>query len=245
MGKYIAIFLACIGIGVFFVWLGCETGLNVSLSAAVKTTAEIYHVDAPLYDTDYGFIHIEWTWMVRTPDGDGVIIERSEGSKNKFVVVDTVSPIDTVMSYVDKDTAGIKPQTTYYYRLSLLKGGETKVFSEPEVNTPSTIIFVAPSDTVYKEDSLVVKWKGAVDLEGKLLTNYTLTLMEGSVENPGEVIITQEISEIPEDTIYTWKYPMEALKEYSFYMVKVTSSKIAAHFTDTSTGIKVFFLLGL
>ncbi len=245
MGKYIVLTIVFIGIGVLFVWLGCETGLNVSLDAVGKSTAEIFHIETPLKSIDYGIIHLEWTWTVKTPEGDGIIVERSITNNKSFEIIDTISTIDSVGMYIDTDSTRIKPLTTYYYRLSLLKGGDTKEFLNFEVHTPSNVVFELPPDTVSLSDTLVVKWKGVIDSEGKLLTEYKIELQEGSIDNPGEVVVSEEFSGTPDaDTFYTWKYPVGTLKTNSFYIITITASKIAEHFTDTSTGKKVFFIIG-
>lgn len=228
-------------IGVSLFYLGCEkTGVSINLTCVTKTTSIMTKVQSDILkelwgETEKGVVGITWKWTLKKPEGEGVVIERSEGDNSHFAIIDTVTPIDSVMTYMDTDT--IKPDTKYYYRLSFLKDGELTPFDTVNLTTLSYLSIEKPEgDTLsISNDTLIVSWHRV-----KGIDNYRIQVYKGTDTTSLNKPLYDDTLTTKEELI-TRKVPAKDMPTFQVYVIKVTATRLAEYFTDTSEGLKAFF----
>jgi hypothetical protein len=146
--KKLSIFLIALA------FLSCGLLDEVDLGSIAWHATSVIRMESSLLGeaTDIS-VNVAWRWLLERPSGEGIIVERSIGDASNYVVIDTVAPIETLMTYLDRDTI-LQPNTTVFYRLGFLDGGSIDYFKTVEVSLPSTQHFYAPAEDTIGNDTL-------------------------------------------------------------------------------------------
>lgn len=223
------------------IFIACDSGLEVNLECWVKHTSEVVNVETSILgEKSKVFVNLTWGWILRKPQIDAVIVERSSDSTN-FIALDTI-PVDTVMYFNDTDTT-LRPNTKVYYRLNSLYGKDVKYIDDISVDIPPVQNFYKP-DTEFISiinDTLIISfarvpgfdttdiaiYKGAPKSIDSLLHHLINPLYNTTIADT-TLYITNADSLFPVDSVP--------------YTIKISSSKISLldYITDTSIGFRAF-----
>jgi len=148
--KKLSIFL------VLLTFLSCGLLDEVDLGSIAWHATGVIRLESSLLgeSTDIS-VNIAWRWLLERPSGEGIIVERSIGDASNYVVIDTVAPIETLMTYLDRDTV-LQPNTEVFYRLGFLDGGSIDYFKTIEVSLPPIQHFYAPAADTIGNDTLTL-----------------------------------------------------------------------------------------
>lgn len=231
-----------IGFLVILIFLSCETGIEINLDCVLKHTAEVLKLESDLLgEREDVLVNLSWTWILGTPDGEGIIVQRSVGDSTHFATLDTLSPIADEMYYNDSSSL-LNANAIAYYRLGFLNDNSVDYFITTEVAIPASQHFYEPAaDTLYGDtlhitfaqladfDACSISVYQAFTTEPESLLNLTNSLFDTALSYPDTSIIIY----MPDST-----YPDTML-----YTIKLSSSKILTLITDTSIGFRAFFKL--
>ncbi len=246
MKKFMFFGLSLIALGIVILSTNCDIGINVNLEVATKHTSWIYTVsDSTLGSVSFGNVYLEWTWLAKVPTGDSVVIERSVGNKNNYQFAGSVAPLDTVMSFTDKDSSAIQPQKTIYYKLSLAKGSDVTTVTTFTVKTLPGIEITSPGFvTSFDNDSIDVVFNTIEEEQGKLITSYKVRIFKASYPDTVSAVIDTTLNVASDAKEVRLKIGRgDKISENSVYTVTVTASRLIELITDTSIGNLTFFLM--
>lgn len=146
--KKLSIFL------IAFAFLSCGLLDEIDLGSIAWHATSVLRLESSLLgETTDISVNVAWRWLLERPSGEGIIIERSIGDASNYVPVDTVAPIETLMTYLDRDTI-LQPNMNVFYRLGFLDDGSIDYFKTVEVSLPSTQHFYSPAEDTIGNDTL-------------------------------------------------------------------------------------------
>ncbi|MBE0432984.1 hypothetical protein IBX73_05895 [candidate division WOR-3 bacterium] len=230
------------------VLLSCDLLEEVDLGSVAWHAASVIRLESALLGekTDIS-VNIAWRWLLEEPSGDGIVVERSIGSASAYVAIDTVAPIETLMTYLDRDTL-LQPNTTVYYRLGFFEDGSIDYFKTVEVGLPAQQHFYAPQQDTIGDDTLTVifaQLAGFNDCEVAIfkafvtepesLMNLVNPLFVDTLAYPDTVLaLNLPDSVYPDTSIYT-------IRLLSLNEVEVSQGSLTRWSTTVSAGFRAFF----
>ena len=233
---------------VVLVLLSCDLLDEVDLgSIAWHATSVIKLESALLGETRDVSVSIAWRWLLEKPSGDGVVVERSIGSANAYVAIDTVAPIETLMTYLDRDTL-LEPSATVFYRLGFIEGGSADYFKTVEVALPMAQHFYSPLQDTIGNDTLALAFARLPDFndcevaiykafvtEPESLMNLTSPLFVDTLVYPETLLVMSLPDDVyPDTSIYT-------IRLLSLNEVEVSQGGLTNVSTTLSAGFRAFF----
>jgi hypothetical protein len=237
-----------VGVTLVLAILACESLTEIDLDCLVWHVTNVIKLESDLLDeTDDVTVHLAWRWLLTRPSSGSVVVERSIGNMNDFGLVATVTPIDTIMTYLDRDTI-LQPNTTAYYRLGLFDGTDTDYFDTLEVAIPPVQHFYEPGQDTIGNDTLRVTFarlSGFNDCEVSVYNAFVTTpesLM--NLLNPvfidtltypdTSLVLIMPDSIYPDTTIYT-------VRLLSLDEVEVSQGNLTNISSTISSGFRAFF----
>lgn len=192
-------------------------------------------------------VNLVWRWLLERPSGDGIVVERSIGGTGNYVEIATISQIDTIMTYLDRDTI-LQPDTDVFYRLGFLDEGAIDYFKTIEVTIPSTQHFYSPLQDTIGNDTLSLAFaqlQGFNDCEVAIyrafvtdpdsLMNLINPLFIDTLTYPDtSLIMPLPDTAYPDTTIYT-------VRLLSLNEVEVSQGNLTNVSTTLSSGFRAFF----
>jgi hypothetical protein len=237
-----------VGILFILVILACTTITELDLDCLTWYVTNVIKLESGLLGETHDIsVHLAWRWLLARPSGDGVVVERSIGGTSNFVVVDTVAPIETVMTYLDRDTI-LQPNTTAYYRLGFFDDAAIDYFDTSDVAIPQTQHFYEPTEDTIGNDTLQVTFaqlQGFNDCEVAVF-NAFVTSPESLMNllNPvfidtltypdTSLVLPMPDSVYPDTTIYT-------IRLLSINEVEVSQGGFTGLSSTISSGFRAFF----
>jgi len=228
--------------------LACESLDEIDLDCLTWYVANLVKLESDLLgETDDVSVNVAWRWLLTRPSSGSVVVERSIGDMNDFELIATVSPIDTVMFYLDRDTL-LEPNTTAYYRLGLFDGTDTDYFDTLEIMIPQVQHFYEPAQDTIANDTLLLTFaqlSGFNDCEVSLYNAFatnpeslmnllnpvfidTLTYPETTL------VLAMPDSAFPDTSLYT-------IRLLSLNEIEVSGGSLTSIASTISTGFRAFF----
>jgi len=237
-----------IGFLVILIFLSCETGIEINLDCVLKHTAEMVKMESSAGDTEKTFVNLSWTWVLRTPAGDGVIVERKIDTD--FDSIAYVTPIESLMTFTDT-SALLESGIGVSYRLGLLDEGNVDYFDTTDFNIPESQHFWQP-DTEFisiPNDTLEIIFSKLQEYDTtdvaiyKMLVSNIDSLFNTPIEEILDALTDTVIDTTVTDTLV--KIVVSNINTTSIHMIKISSSAISTldYITDTSIGLRAFIRL--
>jgi hypothetical protein len=235
MKKIIVILLPLM----FLVFLSCPEDVT-SFDFDFESLATVLSVESALLgEAQEVYVNFLVTFLLTQPSGE-MIIERSIGDSNNFAIIDTMYDVEPIVSYTDSDTL-LQPNTTVYYRLSLLENNELEHLTTEQVDIPGEQHFYSPAEDTLLGDTLNLTFAQiqnfsdcSVELyelkstDPESLIAYTNPLFDTSLTYPDTFNIL-----IP--------LPDSIFPDTNVYVIKLMSSQTIQYITDSSIGFRAFF----
>gem|GEM_PF-735195 len=237
-----------IGIAIVLVVLACEVIDEIDLDCLVWHATSVLKLESDLLgETDDISVNLAWRWLLTRPSGDGIIVERSIGSPGNFVVIDTVVPIDTIMTYLDRDTL-LQASTTVYYRLGFLNEGTVDYFDTTQIALPPLQHFYEPAQDTIGNDTLYITFAqlpGFNDCEVSIYNAYVTdpeslmnllnpVFIDTLVYPDTSLILSMPDNIYPDTTVYT-------IRILSLNEVEVSMGNLTNISSTISVGFRAFF----
>ena len=240
--KKLAIILVILGL--FSCGLLDEIDLD---SIAWHATSVIKLESSLLGETTDISVNLAWRWLLERPSGEGIVVERSIGDANNYVPIDTVTPIETLMTYLDRDTI-LQPNTAVFYRLGFLEGGSVDYFKTLEVTLPQTQHFYSPTQDTIGNETLSVVFARLADFNDCEVSVYKAYVTDPeslmNLTNPefADTLSYPDTSLVIPDSVYaeTGTYTVRLL---SLNEVGVSQGSLTNVSTTLSVGFRAFFRL--
>lgn len=226
------------GIFILLFFLACETVLERNLACLISYATQVVKLESDLLgEREEVFINLAWSWIVETPTGDAIIIERSIGDSTHFTAIDTLWDIESQMHYTDSAPI-LEANSLVYYKLALLDDNRLEYFKTTMVEVPASQHFYEPSTDTLTDTLLhityarlpdfgscsVAVYKG-ISTDPESLLNFIDPLFDTLIAYPETTIVVP----ISDTTIYPNLTP---------YTIKLfTSNSIL---TRTSFGFRAF-----
>ncbi len=238
----------CAGLIFVLIIIACTTITEIDLDALVWHVTNVIKLESGLLgETHDVSVHLAWRWILARPSGDGIVVERSIGSTSNFVVIDTVAPIETVMTYLDRDTI-LQPNTTIYYRLGFLDDTGVDYFDTADVVIPQTQHFYEPTEDTVGNDTLRITFAelqnfndcevavfNAFVTDPDSLMNLLNPVFIDTLTYPDtSMVLPMPDSIYPDTTIYT-------IRLLSINEVEVTQGGLTSLSSSISSGFRAFF----
>jgi hypothetical protein len=233
---------------VVLVLVSCGLLDDIDLGSIAWHAASVISLESALLGekTDIS-VNITWRWLLEEPAGDGVIVERSIGTAGTYVPIDTVAPIETLMTFLDRDTL-LEPNTAVFYRLGFLDAGSADYFKTIEVALPMEQHFYAPQQDTIGNDTLSLTFAQlmgfsdcevaifkAFTTEPESLMNLASPLFVDTLAYPDTVLaLFLPDSVYPDTNIYT-------IRLLSLNEVEVSQGSLTSVSTTVSAGFRAFF----
>ena len=236
------------GITFVFVILACTSITEIDLDCLVWHVTNVIKLESGLLgETDDISVHMAWRWLLTRPSSGSVVVERSIGNMDDFVLIATVTPIETVMTYLDRDTI-LEPNTIAFYRLGLFDGIDTDYFDTLEVAIPSVQHFYEPAQDTIGNDTLRVTFSqlpGFNDCEVSVynafvtdpesLMNLLNPVFIDTLTYPDtSLVLPMPDSVYPDTTFYT-------IRLLSLNEVEVSQGNLTNISSAISSGFRAFF----
>ncbi|MCK4250351.1 hypothetical protein KAX97_02835 [candidate division WOR-3 bacterium] len=229
-----------IGFLIILIFLSCDTGIEINLDCMLKHTAGVIKLESDLLgEREDVLVNLLWTWTLGTPDGEGIIVQRSIGDSTHFTTLDTLSPIADTMYYNDSDTI-LSANTLVYYRLGFLNDNSVDYFITTDISIPSSQHFYEPADDTLGGDTLHITFAQLADFDACSISVYqAFTTEPESLINLTNSLFDTALS-YPDTNISIYM-PESTFPDTILYTIKLSSSKILTLITDTSIGFRAFF----
>ena len=236
------------GVALFLAILACESITEIDLDCLTWHVTSVIKLESDLLgETDDVSVNLAWRWLLTRPSSGSVVVERSMGNMDDFMLIATVTPIETVMTYLDRDTL-LQPNTTAYYRLGLFDGTDTEYFDTLEVMIPPVQHFYEPTQDTIGNDTLLVTFAqlpGFNDCEVSVynafvtdpesLMNLLNPVFIDTLTYPDtSLILPMPDSVYPDTTIYT-------IRLLSLDEVEVSQGNLTSISSTASSGFRAFF----
>jgi hypothetical protein len=236
--------------GIVFVLaiLACEALEEIDLDCLVWHVTNVVKLESNLLgDTDDISVLVTWRWLLTRPSSGSVVVERSIGGLSDFALLATVTPIETVMTYLDRDSI-LQPNTTAYYRLGLFNGTATEYFDTTEAAIPPVQHFYEPTQDTISNDTLHIicaQLAGFNDCEVSIynafvtdpdsLMNLLDPIYVDTLAYPdSSLVLPMPDSVYPDTTIYT-------IRLLSLNEVEVSQGNLTNVSSTISAGFRAFF----
>lgn len=221
---------------------------EINLDCLVWNVTSVIRLESGLLgETTVSSVNLSWRWLLERPSGDGIIVERSVGGTSNFIEIATITPIDTIMTYLDRDTI-LQPNITVFYRLGFHDAGSVDYFKTVEVAIPPSQHFYEPLQDTVRNDTLslvFVRLQGFNDCEVSLyrafvtdpdsLMNLANPLFIDTLVYPDtSLVLPLPDSVYPDTTIYT-------IRILSLNEVEVSQGNLTNVSTTLSSGFRAFF----
>lgn len=231
-----------------FVFLSCGLLDEIDLGCLVWHAASVIKLESDLLgETTDVSVSLAWRWLLERPTGDGIIVERSIGDASNYVEIATVAPIDTIMTYLDRDTI-LQPNTTVFYRLGFLDGGSIDYFKTIEVALPPNQHFYSPLQDTIGNDTLtlvfaqlqdfndceVAVYRAFVTDPDSLMNLVNPLFIDTLVYPDTSLVLPLPDGVYPDTTIYT-------IRLLSLNEVEVSQGNLTNVSTTLSAGFRAFF----
>jgi hypothetical protein len=237
-----------VGIFVVLAILACESITEIDLDCLTWHITNVIKLESDLLgETDDVSINLAWRWLLTRPSSGSVVVERSMNDMNNFELIATITQIDTVMFYLDRDTI-LEPNTTAYYRLGLFDGTDTDYFDTLEIMIPAVQHFYEPTQDTIGNDTLLLTFaqlSGFNDCEVALYNAFatdpeslmnllnpvyidTLTYPETTL------VLPLPDSAFPDTSLYT-------IRLLSLDEVEVSGGNLTSISSTISSGFRAFF----
>jgi len=230
------------------VFLSCGLLDEIDLGCLVWHATSVIKLESDLLgeNTDVS-VNLAWRWLLERPSGDGIIVERSVGGASNYVEIATIAPIDTIMTYLDRDTI-LQPNSTIFYRLGFLDAGAIDYFKTVEVTIPPNQHFYAPLEDTIGNDTLSLTFaqlQGFDDCEVAIyrafvtdpesLMNLVDPLFVDTLAYPDtSLVLLLPDSAYPDTTIYT-------IRLLSLNEVEVSQGNLTNVSSTIAVGFRAFF----
>jgi hypothetical protein len=236
------------GIAVGLTILSCEVLEEIDLDCLVWHVANVIKLESDLLgETDDISVHLTWRWLLTRPSSGSVVVERSIGDLTDFTLLATVTPIETVMTYLDRDTI-LQPNTTAYYRLGLFDGTDTEYFDTTEVTIPPEQHFYGPAQDTIGNDTLHISFAqlagfndcevsvyNAFATEPESLMNLLDPVFIDTLTYPDtSLVLPMPDSIYPDASLYT-------IRLLSLNEVEVSQGNLTSISSTVSSGFRAFF----
>jgi len=230
------------------VFVSCGLLDEIDLGCLVWHVTNVIKLESDLLgETTDASVNLAWRWLLERPSGDGIIVERSIGGASNYVEIATVTPIDSIMTYLDRDTL-LQPNTTVFYRLGFLEGGSIDYFKTIEVTIPPGQHFYAPAQDTIGNDTLSLVFaqlQGFNDCEVAVyrafvidpesLMNLVDPLFVDTLAYPDtSLVLFLPDSVYPDTTIYT-------IRLLSLNEVEVSQGNLTNVSSTITVGFRAFF----
>ncbi|UCG30287.1 MAG: hypothetical protein JSV53_12460 [candidate division WOR-3 bacterium] len=240
--KKLSIFL------IVFAFLSCGLLDEVDLGSIAWHVTSIINLESSLLgeSTDIS-VNVAWRWLLERPSGEGIIVERSIGDASNYVVIDTVAPIETLMTYLDRDTV-LQPNTDVFYRLGFLDGGSIDYFKTVEVSLPPIQHFYAPATDTIGNDTLTLVFARLQDFNDCEVSIYRAFVTDPeSLMNLIDPLFIDTL--IYPDTSLVLSLPDSVYADTSIYTIRllslneieVSQGGLTNVSTTLSSGFRAFF----
>ena len=238
----------CVGIAFILAILACTTITEIDLDCLTWHVTNVIKLESGLLgETHDVSVNLAWRWLLVRPSGDGIVVERSIGDMNSFAVVDTVTPIDTIMTYLDRDTI-LQPNTTVYYRLGFLDETAVDYFDTADVVIPQTQHFYEPAEDTIGNDTLritfaqlqdfndceVAVFNAFVTSPDSLMNLLNPVFIDTLTYPDTSLVLSMPDSVYPDTTIYT-------IRLLSINEVEVSQGNLTSLSSTISSGFRAFF----
>lgn len=237
-------------VGILFILsiLACETLTEIDLDCLVWHVTSVIQLESTLLGERHDVsVNLAWRWVLATPSGDGVVVERSVGSTNDFTLLATVVPIEMTMHYLDRDTI-LQPNITVFYRLGFLEPTGANYFDTLEVVIPPNQHFYEPAQDTIANDTLSITFTQLPDFNDCEVTLYKAFATDPeslmNLLNPvfvdtlmypdTSLVLPMPDSIYPDTTIYT-------IRLLSFNEVEVSQGNLTSVSSTLSSGFRAFF----
>ena len=237
-----------VGITALLAILACTSITEIDLDCLVWHVTNVIKLESDLLgETDDISVHLAWRWLLTRPSSGSVIVERSIGNMDDFTLIATVTPIETVMTYLDRDTI-LQANTTAFYRLGLFDGADTDYFDTLEVAIPPVQHFYEPSQDTIGNDTLQVIFAqlasfndcevsvyNAFVTDPESLMNLLNPVFIDTLTYPDtSLVLAMPDSVYPDTTIYT-------IRLLSLDEVEVSQGNLTNISSTVSSGFRAFF----
>lgn len=228
--------------------LACEELTKIDLDCLMWHVTSVVQLESTLLgERDDISVNLAWRWLLATPSGDGVVVERSIGSADDFTLLATVMPIENIMHYVDRDTI-LQPNTTAFYRLGFLEPTEVDYFDTLEVVIPPNQHFYEPAQDTIANDTLNITFAQlgsftecevalyhAFVTDPESLMNLIDPIFVDTLTYPDTSLVLPIPDSIyPDTTIYT-------IRLLSLDEVEVSQGNLTSVSSTLSSGFRAFF----
>lgn len=228
-----------------FVFLTCNLLDEVDLGSLAWHATSVIRMESSLLGeaTDIS-VNVAWRWLLERPSGEGIIVERSIGDASNYVVIDTVAPIETLMTYLDRDTI-LQPNTAVFYRLGFLEGGSTEYFKTVEVSLPQEQHFYEPAQDTIGNEPLSVVFAQLADFNDCEVSIYRAhatdpeSLMNLANLEFIDTLSYPETSLVIPDSVYA-EADIYTIRLLSLNEVEVTQGGLTNVSTTLSAGFRAF-----
>ena len=237
-----------VGIAIVLAVLACESIDEIDLDCLVWHVTNVIKLESDLLgETDDITVNLAWRWLLARPSGDGIVVERSIGSASNFVVIDTVMPIDSIMTFLDRDTV-LQANTTVYYRLGFLNEGVVDYFDTTQIALPALQHFYTPALDTISNDTLtitVAQLPGFNDCEVSIYNAFVTdpeslmnllnpVFIDTLVYPDTSLVLPMPDSIYPDTTVYT-------IRILSLNEVEVSIGNLTNISSTISAGFRAFF----
>ncbi len=237
-----------LGMIIILAVLGCESLDEIDLDCLTWYITNVVKLESDLLgEQDDVSVNLAWRWLLTRPSGGSVVVERSIGNMNDFELIATVSPIDSVMFYLDRDTI-LEPNTTAYYRLGLFDGTDTDYFDTLEIMIPQVQHFYEPMQDTIGNDTLRLTFAqlssfndceislyNAFTTDPESLMNLLNPVFIDTLNYPETTLVVPlPDSAFPDTNLYT-------IRLLSLNEVEVSGGSITNIASTISTGFRAFF----
>lgn len=240
--KKLSIFLVVLS------FLSCGLLDEVDLGSIAWHATSVIRLESSLLgeSTDIT-VNVAWRWLLERPSGEGIIVERSIGDANNYVVIDTVAPIETLMTYLDRDTV-LQPNTDVFYRLGFLDDGSIDYFKTVEVYLPPIQHFYAPAADTIGNDTLTLIFARLQDFNDCEVSIYNAFVTDPeSLMNLVDPLFIDTL--IYPDTSLVLSLPDSVYADTSIYTIRLLSLNeieisqggLTNVSTTLSSGFRAFF----
>ena len=236
------------GIAVVLAILACEALEEIDLDCLTWHVTNVIKLESDLLgETDDIGVHLAWRWLLTRPSSGSVVVERSIGDLNNFTLLATVTPIETVMTYLDRDTI-LQSNTTAFYRLGLFNGTDSEYFDTAVVAIPPVQHFYEPDQDTIGNDTLHITFaqlSGFNDCEVSIynafvtdpdsLMNLLNPMFIDTLAYPDtSLVLPMPDSVYPDTTVYT-------VRLLSLNEVEVSQGNLTSVSSTISSGFRAFF----
>jgi hypothetical protein len=233
---------------VIIAFMSCGLLDEIDLDSIAWHATSVIRLESSLLgETTDISVNLAWRWLLERPSGEGIIVERSIGNANSYAPIDTVAPIETLMTYLDRDTI-LLPNTTVFYRLGFLDGGSIDYFKTVEVSLPPIQHFYAPAEDTIGNDTLTLVFARLQDFndcevsiyrafvtDPESLMNLVNPLFVDTLTYPDTSLVLPLPDSVYADTsIYT-------IRLLSLNEVEVSQGSFTNVSTTLSSGFRAFF----